>query len=354
MDMEIEGIAANSIEAWMLQHNIHLSRDAINKLEQNGFILIDDLKYCSIEEMYNDAKNDMNIKLADCKKIKHAMQILEEPEPVTLMGFIDTENDNIQQIENQPLTLMGFIDNYEGIEFMQLNDSYEYKYQPNKYLEYQQNLILQRWQQLILLIPSGIQQLILKFSQYATYWSTFSLLYTDMSVQSNNCMKTFRGKQCFPINKGIYSFTVMFENVNDDTTAKGHILKGLNFVGICSEKFVEFNQYILYSDKEHIYGFGDDNESRAWITWLFSGKGRADEPEPWDEISRENGTFGHKDTVSIVVNMNAGYIKGYRNGYSFVKRQGGHIYLDFDPKIKYYPVVSMFTAQTQCTLSFGQ
>eukprot|EP01084_Bolivina_argentea_P051451 94638_1 len=120
---QIEGATnSTSIRTWMKSNNITLSEDAINKLEHNGFITTEDLQYSSPIEMDKDAKEEMNIKLADRKKLKKAMQILtgdNNTSAITLMGHThctkDTMSDNILNIK-EGITLMGFTANEKHIK----------------------------------------------------------------------------------------------------------------------------------------------------------------------------------------------------------------------------------------------
>ena len=61
----------------------------------------EDLQYCSPQEMDTDARKEMDINLADRKKLKRAMEILNE----------EKEEEDIINNKSQAITLMGFINN---------------------------------------------------------------------------------------------------------------------------------------------------------------------------------------------------------------------------------------------------
>eukprot|EP01083_Nonionella_stella_P089278 249068_1 len=116
MAKQIEGVAdTESINIWMKANGITLSEDALHKLQEHGFLTMEDLRYCSVQEMDNDAKEEMSIKLADRKKLIRAMQILtEDPtektqkvaqpaQVITLMGDNEstyTENTGMETKTN--------------------------------------------------------------------------------------------------------------------------------------------------------------------------------------------------------------------------------------------------------------
>eukprot|EP01083_Nonionella_stella_P179732 639023_1 len=107
MAQQIEGVF-DSIHTWMKANNITLSDDAVDKLELNGFNTIEDLQYCSVEDMDVHAKQEMHIKLADRIKLKKAMQILTDnhtkasrpSQVITLMGHKEiTPKDTVNEAE---------------------------------------------------------------------------------------------------------------------------------------------------------------------------------------------------------------------------------------------------------------
>ena len=122
------------------------------------------------------------------------------------------------------------------------------------------------------------------------------------TVQSKNRIQTIKTIDPFPLNKGRYSFSVIFEEILTKNYKIGDVFDGLNFVGICSDKFDQFNQYILYSRRAHIYGFGDDMKSRGWITWRYFGDGK--QPQAWWSVTKEKGGFGHKGIYHIFIIIN--------------------------------------------------
>ena len=157
------------------------------------------------------------------------------------------------------------------------------------------------------------------------------------------------------MNKGKYSFTAKIKatNVDDDKIMNGDTLEALHFIGICSDQFTEFDSYILYSSKKNIYGFGDDMIVRGWITWRYFGDGS--EPQSWHECKGVSGGFGHNDRITIVVDMDKGWIRGYKNGKRFVNNDIGDINVTFDDNTKFYPAFSSTDpSQTELVIYYGQ
>eukprot|EP00486_Rosalina_sp_Unknown_P008455 CAMPEP_0201584002 /NCGR_PEP_ID=MMETSP0190_2-20130828/105383_1 /ASSEMBLY_ACC=CAM_ASM_000263 /TAXON_ID=37353 /ORGANISM="Rosalina sp." /LENGTH=80 /DNA_ID=CAMNT_0048027095 /DNA_START=6 /DNA_END=244 /DNA_ORIENTATION=+ len=73
--LQVEGavdlqIDPDTIRTWMKANHPTLSEEAINKLQQQGFITIEDLGYCSAENMNKDAQHTMDINIADTIEVR--------------------------------------------------------------------------------------------------------------------------------------------------------------------------------------------------------------------------------------------------------------------------------------------
>eukprot|EP01084_Bolivina_argentea_P212860 361730_1 len=243
----------------------------------------------------------------------------------------------------------------------EVNEFYEYKH--NKPLTVQYNDILSNWNK-IRNIPVDVNKLIIQYTQYA---SELNIALTnhlpnsgDDEENTNGC--TIRADYPFPLNKGQYSFTVTFTGSKEQTDflSDGDTLDGLNFVGICSDKYVDFDKYIIYSDKKNIYGFGDDMVARGRVTWRYFGNGA--EPKSWHECGKryeptytQPGGFGHNDQVTILIDMEKCWIKGYKNGRRFIRNDIGDIGVHIkESDTKFYPVISVSdTLSVDVTVSYG-
>ena len=234
-----------------------------------------------------------------------------------------------------------------------------FKYEWNKPLTKQYELVLSNWCRLgqvgnDAIDLKDIHKLIMGYSQYAQQFQIASLrtsleINADTVGDNANKPSTFRACSPFPLNKGKYSFTATIEAINDDEFTDGEVLEGLNFIGICSDKYTEFDKYIIWSHKTGIYGFGDDNKQRGLYTWRYFGDGTL--PQHWGQCK---GSFGHKDRITVEIDMDKGWITGYKNGKRFVENDTGDIPIKMDDRTKFYPVVSIADiSKVNVTISYG-
>ena len=240
------------------------------------------------------------------------------------------------------------------------NNDYIFKYELNEPLTKQYGLVLSNWCRMEkqhngnVDIPTDVNKLIMVYSQYASFFNKLEIIIDETIDGTSNTSSitkkkikrtnadtlTFKTVEPFPLNKGKYSFTATIKatNADDDKIMNGDTLESLHFIGICSDRFTEFDRYVLYSNKKDIYGFGDDIIARGWVTWRYFGDGS--EPRGWYECKGVSGGFGHNDRITIVVDMDKGWIRGYKNGKRFVNNDIGDINVKFDDNTKFCPAFS--------------
>ena len=228
----------------------------------------------------------------------------------------------------------------------QINDGIEYmfKYKLNESWTKQCELIVSNWSRIKndgLNVVTDIIKLIIEYSQYGS----------ELNIDPNH--KTYRTLEPFPLNKGKYSFTVTIKAADDEMWMTGDTFVGLHCIGICSEKFKEFDKYVLHSNRKNIAGFGDDMIARGWVTWRYFGDGN--QPKAWFECKDASGGYGHNDKITIVVDFDNGWIRGYKNGKRFAKNEVGDIYVTFDDNTKFYPMVSSTDISAiELVVAYGQ